>query len=218
MPVSSIDNLYPVASFVRDLSPARVLDVGIGFGLYGALCRQILDIAEGRYARDTWKASIIGVEAFAQYRTPLWDFVYDRVEIGTAPEVLDRVPPADLAILCDVIEHLTKDAGMRLVETLLNKAEAVVVSTPLVFMNDPNSYTEMNDKEQHLSLWEEKDFRPWVRATRLTSMTGIFLLSRRDLNTRPGFHSSDGYQLRRILRNQLPDPMVQVIRRIRRAL
>ncbi len=215
MPVSAIDNLFPVADFIRDLRPKSVLDVGIGFGLYGALCRQILDIAEGRYERSVWQARICGVDTCAEYRNPLWDYVYDEVVIGNAEDVLERLPATDVALLCDVIEHFPKQAGLELVESLLAKAECLIVSTPLVLMTEENSYTARNPKERHLSIWEQRDFAPWLRATRLTSMTGVYLLSRHEIRRNIGYHSGDRYTLRKILRNRLPATLVSGLRTLR---
>ncbi len=218
MPVSSIANLHPVATLVMDLKPRRVLDIGVGFGLYGALCRQILDIADGRYERAEWQAQIRGIENYADYRNPLWDYCYDSVVIGDARRLLPQLGRVELVLCCDVIEHFSKSDGLALIEQFLSQSECAIVSTPLVFMSDENSYTRRNPCEQHLSHWEPRDFRPWVREERFTSMTGIYLLSAGKRSGRIGYTSTDSYELRRVIRNCLPQAAVRAVRAARRAL
>lgn len=218
MPISSTGNLYPIASFIADLKPRRVIDIGVGFGLYGALCRQILDIADGRYEKSRWQAQIRGIESYGEYRTPLWDYVYDEVIIGDALQIVPQCGRVDLALLCDVIEHFSREDGFRLIEKILAIADCLIISTPLVGMFEENEYTARNSNERHLSFWTEQDFRPWLRARRLESMTGVFLLSKESVDPRVGFHSGVAYSFRRALKNSMPEPAVRSVRNIRRAL
>ena len=61
------------------LNPKSVLDVGVGFGKYGVLCREYLELWDGRGEYSQFLRRIDGVEVFANYITPLHKYVYDKV-------------------------------------------------------------------------------------------------------------------------------------------
>ena len=109
MPSSDYFQIPTVMQAVTQLKPASVLDIGIGFGKWGALCREYLDADFGRVAKPQWQTRIDGVEIFEPYRNPLWDAVYDRIWVGDAMDVLRQAGRYDLVIACDVIEHFTKN-------------------------------------------------------------------------------------------------------------
>ena len=70
MGTSNWQNISYCVGILRRLQPASVLDVGTGFGRWGTLCREFLDVWEGREARSLWQARIEGIEAFPQCLTP----------------------------------------------------------------------------------------------------------------------------------------------------
>ena len=64
MPTSYFEAIPDLIAAVKAESPESVLDVGIGFGKYGLLLREVLDVAALRYRREDWHVRIDGVEAF----------------------------------------------------------------------------------------------------------------------------------------------------------
>lgn len=64
---------------IAKLDPESILDVGVGFGKYGVLLREALEIPQNRYDKQSWKIRIDGVEAFEKYRNPLHDFAYNHL-------------------------------------------------------------------------------------------------------------------------------------------
>ena len=58
MPTSHHTYISDVITWVRKLQPKTVLDVGVGFGKWGHLFREYLDVMHGRFvssAVDTYK-------------------------------------------------------------------------------------------------------------------------------------------------------------------
>ena len=61
MGTSNWQNISYCVGVLRRLKPASVLDVGTGFGRWGVLCREFLDVWEGREARSLWQTRIEGI-------------------------------------------------------------------------------------------------------------------------------------------------------------
>src|SRR6266436_3092984 len=101
--------------------PQRLLDVGAGWGKFGVLARE--------YAEP---ATVDAIDA----NPPRYP-VYDRTFIGDIRELGRVLPvdaePYDLALLIDVIEHLTKEEGWRLLDDLTVRAKRILLTTPLGF-------------------------------------------------------------------------------------
>src|SRR5260370_965085 len=121
MPTSDINNIPPILAVLQNSRPASILDVGCGFGKYGFLAREYLDVQFGRFERKQWKTRIVAIEAFEPYRNPTWDFVYDEVLIGKAEEVLPTLGDFDLILMADIIEHLPKADAEALVAQALGR-------------------------------------------------------------------------------------------------
>jgi len=122
--------------------PRTVLDVGAGYGKFGVLAREY-----GGAER------VDAIDANAP-RFP----VYDRVFLGDIRD-LDRVLPEgerwDLALFVDVIEHLEKAEGYRVLDQLAGRAGRVLVTTPWGFR--PQEIPGM-PYETHRSGWYPGDF------------------------------------------------------------
>ncbi len=173
MPTSLLSTIEPVLRAVVALQPRSILDVGCGTGKYGVLFREYVEIAAQKdnpraCQRDHWKVQIDAVEAFAPYVTPLHHFIYDEVIIGDICEICADLPTYDAVFLGDVLEHLEKARGRRVLEVLYDKAErGVVVSTPARRYEQCNMFK--NKYERHRSFWHPNDFRrypnvDWMRA------------------------------------------------------
>jgi hypothetical protein len=147
-----------MVDWITKIQPKTMLDVGVGFGKWGFLSREYLDISAGRYARADWQLRIEGVEAFPEYATPLYSYVYDQVHYGDVRELIDSLPDYDLVIIGDVIEHFTKKEGRELLNKLRTKTRYVLLSSPTVFFQQ-----EMfgNEYETHRSFWMVHDFAEW---------------------------------------------------------
>ena len=151
MPISDPFNIPWVVATIQRLQPARVLDVGPGMGVYGVLLRQYLDIAQERITRSSWRVRIDGIEVYESYRNPIWEYFYDRVEIADFRATVSQIESYDVILLCDVLEHFTKQEGLIILDQCLDKARFVVVTTPR--FNFPQGEWGGNPNESHLSTW-----------------------------------------------------------------
>jgi len=138
--------------------PSSVLDIGVGFGKYGVLLRDHLDIRKRRYNKSEWQVKIDGVEIWEPYRTPLHDHVYNTVFYKDIRELLPSLGVYDLVVMADVIEHLEKKEGLHILRKLFNEhcKTAMSVSYPPV-MGREGAHWE-NPHETHKCIWTPKDF------------------------------------------------------------
>lgn len=137
------------------LKPFSVLDVGTGFGKYGILCREYLELWDGRQEYNFLRR-IDGVEAFANYITPLHKFIYNNIYTENIIDLVKKLDYRyDLVLIIDVLEHFTKEEGERLLETLLSNNKSVLIATP----RKPSNQKDVFDNvfEIHKSLWKKKD-------------------------------------------------------------
>jgi hypothetical protein len=131
VPTSHPYQLNEIVQLIVLTDPRSLIDVGVGFGKYGLLAREYLELWDGREAYGRWRRRMDGIEAFEKYLTAVHDFVYDRIYIGDALEVLPALDQHyDLALLIDVLEHFEHDDGIRLVAQCQRRARNVLISTP----------------------------------------------------------------------------------------
>ena len=131
MPVSHPNHIPAVLHLAYELSPARVLDVGIGLGSMGLLLRQVLDVSHGRLLRQDWRARLEGIEIYPAYRNPIWDFAYDAVHECDVRDFLANQPPRfDLVLCCDVLEHFPLAEARRLARELVRISGCLIATTP----------------------------------------------------------------------------------------
>ena len=178
---SSRPNIIPtVIHLLRQLKPQSILDVGVGFGKWGHLFREYTDILEAeyepsRYQRKNWRVRIDGIEGHAAYLTPMHRFLYNRIHVGDAARLLQKLPSYDLIFLGDIIEHFDKAAGLALLGDACARAnKAVIVSTPK-FETEQEDLCG-NELERHRSLWNARDFRKFPNAS-VKTVDGATLLA-----------------------------------------
>jgi hypothetical protein len=180
MPSSRPNTIPTVLHLVRQLKPQSILDVGVGFGKWGHLFREYTDIIEAerepaRYRRRNWRVRIDGIEGHAAYLTPMHRFLYNRIHVGDAGQLLPKLGRYDLIFLGDIIEHFDKPTGLALLDAAFAKAtKAVMVSTPK-FETEQEDLCG-NELERHRSLWTAKDFRKFPGAL-VKTVDGATLLA-----------------------------------------
>lgn len=158
MPYSSHAGLSLALDHAVRLRPQKVLDVGMGLGKWGFLLREALDFMEGRVERDEWQVRIDGIDA-RRADSPILAWVYDDVRIADVRDVVEDLPPYDLVVLGDVIEHFEKADGLNLLRVLLSRDRNVLLTTPLDYFEQE---VEGNPFERHRSHWTIKDLQPWA--------------------------------------------------------
>jgi len=144
-----------MVDWITKVNPASVLDIGVGYGKWGFLAREYTDINAHRYTPETWQVCIEGIEAFPDYATPMYSYIYNTIHYGDALTLLPTLGSYDLVIIGDVIEHFSKEDGQRLLSLLRERTKYILLSSPTVFFEQ-----ELFDNpfEMHKSLWTVKDF------------------------------------------------------------
>lgn len=160
MPTSYLHQLNEITELIVQLAPQSILDIGVGFGKYGVLAREYLEFRDGRKKYGDWQRRIDGVEVFAGYLTPLHEFIYDHIYLGSAADILPTLNMRyDLILLIDVIEHMSQPAGVQLLQQCQQTARNILISTPLAFYPQKGAFD--NPHEAHQSFWPSKSFAPF---------------------------------------------------------
>lgn len=143
---------HPALPVILGTIPATtrsLLDAGCGRGIIGALCRIYRD-----------PRRLLGIDAHAPSlglcrRLGLYD-EYLEWDLARVPlPCPDR--EFDVATCIEVIEHLPRPSGERLLDELERVARRVIVSTPgRFFEQEP---FDGNPYQHHLSAWSVSDFR-----------------------------------------------------------
>jgi 2-polyprenyl-3-methyl-5-hydroxy-6-metoxy-1,4-benzoquinol methylase len=176
MPTSDYHQISDVLHVIEQVRPARVLDVGVGFGKWGFLCREILDVYYERVQPETWTTVIDGIEIYEPYRNPTWALAYNQIHIGDAREILPGLGQYDLIICCDVIEHFEKPDGTKLIDELLRHAPVLIVTTPAGYAPQGAAYGNIH--ESHLSSWSQADLVRWPHRYKLIGFTFMAVIGR----------------------------------------
>lgn len=156
MPTSHMHQLNEIVETIVLVNPQTILDIGVGFGKYGVLAREFLELRDGRDQYHDWQRQIDGIEIFADYLTPLHEFVYDQVYLGNAADVLPTLTTTyDLILLIDVLEHFPQQEGTAVLQACLQQGHHVLVSTPGWFFPQADAFN--NPYEQHRSFWTKAD-------------------------------------------------------------
>lgn len=161
MPTSDYANIEPIMSEIHRLQPERMIELGIGCGKYGALCRETLDGIYGRVTPDKWARTIHGVDVFRAYgfgptgsKNPCWD-CYDEVEIGDFSTM--DIAGWDLVLMVDSLEHLSPQIGEKFLAHLVESNRHVIISVPNGHMpQDEPVYG--NPYERHLTTYYGREF------------------------------------------------------------
>ena len=137
---------------LAEIRPLTVVDVGPGVGTYAKLLAG-LPIAR-----------MIGIEAWAPYVDTyrLHDY-YDEIVVADAREA--ELPPCDVILFGDVLEHMTRDEGLAL-WTRAGETAALAVYLSIPIVHYPQHEIEGNPYEVHV----EED---WTHELVLERFTGI---------------------------------------------
>lgn len=147
MPSCRPDIIPEVIYKVMDMNPQTILDVGMGCGKWGLLCHEYL-----KYWKDTVPV-IDGIEVFEDYKNPAYS-IYRKVYYGDVMDLLSIVGDYDLVMVMDVIEHLTRENGFKLIDSIKNH---YIISTPGYWSAQGANFG--NKYERHISRWKQTDFK-----------------------------------------------------------
>jgi hypothetical protein len=159
MPLSRPECIPRVINFIWEANPQSLLDVGIGFGGMGVLFRQTMDVRWGRVQKDKWQTIIDGIEINKNYKNPNWE-VYNNIIVNNAVYALPLIEKKyDVIFFGDILEHFEKETALELLKIAKEKANIVIVTTPINFSgNEAEAERFNNPTEEHKCLLEDIDF------------------------------------------------------------
>lgn len=144
MPSSSKEGKDIIRQWISEFytEVKTVVDLGVGNGTYHRFFSQKSDLLR----QSKW----IGVEIWQPY---INDFnltsVYDHIEKEDIRLVdYRKFGNIDLVFAGDVLEHMTKEEAVSLVENLFNNAKRIIISIPIVHY--PQDEVEGNPFEKHV--------------------------------------------------------------------
>lgn len=132
---------------------ARVLDIGCGEGRYPRLMRE-------RHLRTFCTTTWIGVDIFEPYVEQFeLNKLYEKIVIGDARDMV--LPPVDVVILGDVLEHMELHEAKALWDKARGVAsKAVFTSVPIG--HHPQGAVHGNCHETHVVDWHDDTPHQWL--------------------------------------------------------
>lgn len=143
-----IDHPFILKFFPEDLSGKKLLDLGCGKGIYGYLIRA---------TKNSQGATIIGLDSNKENINFVNKFrIYDKIILSRLPHLNFKPKSIDFILCSEVIEHISKKAGKKLLDKIDEICkEMTVITTPNVFFQPAGS----EDIDRHISFWSVEDFR-----------------------------------------------------------
>lgn len=159
MGTSNWQNISYNIDLIRKINPKSILDIGIGFGRWGILCREFLEVwDEGNYS-NVWNRKIDGVEIFRDYIKEYHYKFYNNIYLYNAYDFLLNLKDRYELMICgDVIEHFEKKVGEKIIDVCLEKSNFVLINIPIGAYWEQGQTNE-NPNEEHKSIWNTEDFR-----------------------------------------------------------
>jgi len=157
MPSSHCLQINEIMKFITKTNPQKLLDIGVGFGKYGFLSREYLELWDGRQKYNDWKRTIDGIEVFKEYITPVHDLIYNKIFIGNAIDIVPTIEEKyDLILLIDVLEHFDYEVGLKLLQECDKHGRNILISVPKSIGSQGESFG--NPYETHRFQWQECHF------------------------------------------------------------
>ncbi len=137
MGTSNWQNISYNIDLVKRINPNSILDIGIGFGRWGILFREFLEIWGDNNYSGKWNRTIDGIEIFPDYIKDYHKYFYDNIYTENALDFLQKTTNKYDLINCgDVIEHFDKNEALKLIELCLIKSKFVLINIPIVAMEN----------------------------------------------------------------------------------
>jgi len=167
MPSSNPEAIPTIVQLVWRLAPTSVVDIGAGYGKYGVLFREYLEMLHSRQDRERLhsarptqrRVQIDAVEGFPDYVGPLHRCVYDHIFLENVVDFVKREHSYDLAFIGDVLEHVDKQVAQQVVIPRLVGCTRLGVLISVPADDNEQGATFGNELEVHRSSWSPRDFR-----------------------------------------------------------
>jgi SAM-dependent methyltransferase len=168
MPLSIWDGMEDCLRAIVRARPRSVLDVGIGFGLWGHLLRQYLDVWSGRIYPAQWTTRIDGIEIDPRRIQAHARLLYSQIHVGDMRELVPALTAAttyDVILFGDVLEHLEKPDALAVLDAAVARAGRLVVLR--IPIGDGWRREGREPPDHHRSQWIPDDFAPYHASVRL---------------------------------------------------
>lgn len=143
------------------VKPKTILDLGIGHGKYGYLCREYLELwtTDKNKLYDERDITIDGVEIFQEYITSLQQQIYDTIYVDNILHYLENYHGKvyDLILLIDVLEHMNRNKGKEVIAGIKKTGKNIIISTPVVMGKQDMKFG--NPFEKHICEWSMKQLQ-----------------------------------------------------------
>jgi len=156
MPSSHTYQLNEIMELVILTNPKNILDIGAGFGKYGVLIYERMNLW---WTNDYKNKNVFidAIEVFKTYLTPIHKFVYNKIYKSEASKAIVKMKKQyDLSLMIDVLEHFSKEEGLKFLNNLKSKSKNILISIPKVVGEQGEAFN--NPYEKHKSTWVPEDF------------------------------------------------------------
>ena len=131
-----------------------VLDIGMGYGKYGMLIRDLFETPFGNFTKDKFRIRIDGVESFPEALTFQYD-IYNNIYGKKLQEFTPEIK-YDIALYIDILEHMEKEESISEFKRLMSFAKRNIIATPKTFILQK---LEVNKEfDQHKAQINPEDF------------------------------------------------------------
>lgn len=166
MPSGSPRIIPIICETILELKPESVLDIGIGFGKFGLLAREYIELWRGGQHvhhienYGNWKSIVDGIEIYEPYILDHHKAIYDQIFIGDALDILTRINEVlsyDLIICSDVLEHLDHDRGIELLKIARIMSKHALFLIPVEPCKQGSEWENIHETHKSVYLQEELD-------------------------------------------------------------
>jgi len=160
MPTGDYNYIPFILSKIRKINPKKILEIGPGFGKWGVLIREYLEVYKNlRFHKKDWLIQLDAVEICPYYKNKLKDFIYNHVYWRSVQKFIEKPPETDydLVIMIDVLEHMNKKEGSRVLQGLQRISNNLIVEVPGVLYSKISKWHKINPYEDHKCCWNRKE-------------------------------------------------------------
>jgi predicted TPR repeat methyltransferase len=179
MPTSSKEGKKQTLAWVDRIPHTfnRVLDLGVGKGTYHKLFHK----TNTKLSSSSW----VGVEAWQPYIDKFnLTAMYDKI-INQDIRSIDykSIGPFDITFAGDVLEHVSKEEAVKIVDDVLSVCPYMIISIPIIHY--PQDAYEGNHYEIHVKDdWSHREMMetfPQIKKNWCGEVVGCYLLSNKDI-------------------------------------
>jgi len=167
VPVSYHETYETYKNEIRKLHPKTMFDIGMGYGNIGSYAKSIYPEIE-----------LNGVEIFLPYLVHEASKAknYKRIILADIRDMIDKLWKVDVIVAFDVIEHLVKDDGLKVMEYLKRISKmCLLISLPII--DYPQGVIFGNEAEIHRHNWKVEEMESFGAKTLFVGkVCGLFKL------------------------------------------